>query len=141
MKKERSNWRKFEQEVVEALGGRRVRVYRRGWYADVVTPTLLVECKWSDRGLLIRPRPILRTMELARRLGKAPVLAAGTGLIRAGVWLGDWPPIDTDFLRMLDYWYGHGYDVWVIGLSGGDAVVPTTSILGWRWPCHLQASK
>lgn len=136
MKGGKPSWRKFEDEVLEALGGRRVRVYRRGWYADILTPTMLVECKWSDRHLLIRPRPVLRIMELAKRLGKVPVLVVGTGMVRAGVWLGDWPPLDTDFLRMLDYWYGRGYDTWVVGLSGGSEVVPTTSVLGWRWPCH-----
>jgi hypothetical protein len=133
-------WKTFEQEICTALRGRRVIVSRRGRYADIRTPHLLIEAKWSDQGLRITAPALLKIRELAERHGRYPVLAAGTGHLRAVCLVGEQPrtaPIDNDILRLLEYWHTRGCTVWIAPLStdwpGHPGVLPTTRLIGIRY--------
>ncbi len=116
-----------------------VRVFRAGSYADIRTPRLLIEAKWSEKRIRISAPAVLKVRELAFRHGLYPVLVAGTGRIRVVALLGDdmVEGIDTDIRCLLDSWYGMGYDVWVATWSGQypgtPGVIPTTSLLGFRY--------
>lgn len=112
----------LETEVAEALDGRVVRVFRRGSYADVRTPNVLVECKWSTRGVLrISGRYCSKVMALARLWGLYPLLVSGYDDVRALCLLGGGLPegVDKDVIRLLYFWRDRGYVVFVIPLDEG----------------------
>lgn len=138
MARKKPAWKIFEEEIAEALRGRFVKVYRTGKYADIRTRHLLIEAKWSEKRIRVTAPGMLKTRELGYRHGLYPVLAAGTGVVRALVLLGAdrSSEVDNELRTLIDYWRGRGYDVWVSPLVGGYrgtfGVVPTTGLYGYR---------
>ena len=132
-------WRLFENEIIEATGGRRIKVYRKGRYADIRTDVLLIEAKWSDTRCRISAPMVLDLRELAYRHNLYPLLAAGTHGIRVACLCGQErsEEVDRQVRRLLDYWWNKGYDVWVVPVledyPGEVGVVPTTALIGKKY--------